>query len=63
MSRLFDTIGLTRILGRARHVTGIMKAITKNVMRVVIGFIALFLLASLIREGLSARYAHMPRVS
>jgi hypothetical protein len=48
MSRLLGGIGVARILGRGRHATAIVNAITENVVRVMIGFIALFLLASLI---------------
>jgi hypothetical protein len=48
MSRLLGAIGVTRIQRRARHVTGIMNAIAKNILRIMIGLIALFLLASLI---------------
>jgi hypothetical protein len=49
MSRLLGANGVTRILGGTRRAAGIMSAIEKNVLRVLLCFIALLLIASLIR--------------
>jgi len=49
MSRLLRAIGVTRIMRGTRHAARIMSAVEKNVLRVLVCFIGLLLIASVIR--------------